>query len=179
MKTCEQGAFSREAEWTHAPHQQAAPLPDQWCIKLRPCSCNRHIHLMLTCVISCVICSGYQQELSDSRHHHCDALSANTLLNLMKSYSDDVAIVAAVRELLVGSLVVVQLKPQWFPHWPPDGCRGGLPVPLMLLYYHVMLSLCAMNTYINLHWGSRPSYNCHKTSQFTWKNTPITNTWLS
>ena len=33
-------------EWAHAPNQQAAPLPDQWCMKLRPGSCNRHIHLM-------------------------------------------------------------------------------------------------------------------------------------
>ena len=46
MKTCEQGALSREAEWAHAPHQHAAPLLDQWCMKLRPGSCNRHIHLM-------------------------------------------------------------------------------------------------------------------------------------
>ena len=28
MKTCEQGALSREAEWAHAPHQLAAPLPN-------------------------------------------------------------------------------------------------------------------------------------------------------
>ena len=46
MKTCEQGALSREAEGAHAPHQHAAPLPDQWCMKLQPGSCNRHIHLM-------------------------------------------------------------------------------------------------------------------------------------
>ena len=46
MKTCEQGALSWEAEWAHAPHQQVAPLPDQWCMKLRPDSCITHIHLI-------------------------------------------------------------------------------------------------------------------------------------
>ena len=46
METCELGALSREAELAHAPHQQAAPLPDQWCMKLWP-GCNRHIHLMV------------------------------------------------------------------------------------------------------------------------------------
>ena len=36
MKTC-----------GHVPHQQAAPLPDQCIVKLRPGSCNRHIHPMI------------------------------------------------------------------------------------------------------------------------------------
>ena len=46
MKTCEQGALSREVEWAHALHQQVTPLSDQWCMKLQPGSCNRHINLM-------------------------------------------------------------------------------------------------------------------------------------
>ena len=46
MKTCEQGALSRGAEWAHARHQQAAPLPYQWCVKLWPGGCNRYIHHM-------------------------------------------------------------------------------------------------------------------------------------
>ena len=46
MKTCAQGALSREAAWAPVPHQHAASLSDQWCMKLRPGSCNRYIHLM-------------------------------------------------------------------------------------------------------------------------------------
>ena len=41
------GSLSGEAQWARALHQQAAPLPDQWCMKLPPGSCNRHIHLIL------------------------------------------------------------------------------------------------------------------------------------
>ena len=33
-------------------HQQAAPLPDQWSMKLWPGSCNRHIHLMNSNIFS-------------------------------------------------------------------------------------------------------------------------------
>ena len=46
MKTCQWEALSREAEWAHAPHQHKDPLSDQWCMKLRPGSYNRHIHSM-------------------------------------------------------------------------------------------------------------------------------------
>ena len=50
--------------------------------------------------------------VSNSRLYHRDALSVDTLLNLMKSYSDDGAVTADVGGLLVVSLVVAQLKPQ-------------------------------------------------------------------
>ena len=55
MKTFEQWALSREAEWAHAHHQQAAPLPNPWCMKLRPGSCNRHIHIMGLCLETKVV----------------------------------------------------------------------------------------------------------------------------
>ena len=43
------------------------------------------------------------------------------------------------------------------PSLAPDGNPRGLTVQLML-------SLCAGNSYINLYWGSRPSYTFHKPS---------------
>ena len=65
--------------------------------------------------------------VSNSRHYHRDALSADTLLNLMKSYSDCGAVTATVRGLLVVALVVSQLKPQWLPRWPLTVTKGGWP----------------------------------------------------
>ena len=52
MKNCDQGALNMGAECSHTPHQQAAQLSDQWYMKLRPGSCNRHIHLMVTVMIA-------------------------------------------------------------------------------------------------------------------------------
>ena len=56
------------------------------------------------------------------------------------------------------------------PSLAPDGNQGGLTVQLMLLYYHVTLSLCAGNSYINC---SRPSYTFHKPSSLRKKKKNI------
>ena len=74
-----------------------------------------------------VLIKGGGGGVSNSRHYHLDALSADTLLNLMKSYSDYGAVTAIVRGLLVVALVVSQLKPQWFPRWPLTVTKGGWP----------------------------------------------------
>ena len=56
------------------------------------------------------------------------------------------------------------------PSLAPDGNQRGLTVQLMLLYYHVMLSLYAGNSYTNLYWGSKPSYTFHKPPSLRKKN---------
>ena len=85
----------QEAEWANVPHQHdAAPLPDQWCMKLRPGSCNRRIHLM-TCLLRPKIChpclgtvpKKTPQVWSKSSHEQQDS-PAIWLLHLQQCHTD-------------------------------------------------------------------------------------------